>query len=203
MHTLETLEVGTWNRVLSISDDAVAQMDTAWPRLQHLAIHVSSTFALGPDADLFTPYDADIARPSLSALINLADRCSSLTYCAVAAASVSEVELVSLEGCAAVASSARMRMTQTRLEQLIPTHRIHSNHFKLPDVDRLGLLSHALRALFSSIVGAGAGEPDNNFPPLRPFEPATRELWRAEDEQRTDVFRLLARLNELAEKAGP
>lgn len=58
-------------------------------------MHVSSTFALGPDAALFTPYDANIARPSLSALVHLAERCPSFAYCAIDAASASEAEKVS------------------------------------------------------------------------------------------------------------
>lgn len=199
MHALETLEVSTWNRVLSISDDAVAQMGTAWPRLQHLSVHVSSTFALGHDATLFTPYDADIARPTLSALVHLAERCPSLAYCAIDAASVSEAELVVLEERAAAVDSARMDTTQTRLEQLVPAHRVHSKHFTLPDVERV---AHVLRSLFPSIEGVGVGEPGHNFPPLLPFKRATRDVW-SEDEQGTDVFRLLERLNELARTVGP
>lgn len=55
-------------------------MSTAWPRLQHPAVHVSLTFALGHDAALFTPYDTDIARspaPSTTTAILL---CRSLAH---------------------------------------------------------------------------------------------------------------------------
>lgn len=201
MHALETLEVATWNRALSISDDAVAQMGTAWPRLQHLTVTVSSTFTRGPDAAIFKRCDAEIARPSLSALIQLAERCPSLAYCAIDAASVSEAELVALEEYSDAFSPARVQKIQRGLEQLIPARRVHSNHFTLPDVDRL---ARTLRSLFPSLEGVGVRpELDLNFrsAPL-PFQREDWSLW-SEDEQRTDVFLLLERLNELAERRGP
>lgn len=201
MHALETLEVATWNRILSISDDAVAQMGTAWPRLQHLTVTVSSTFTRGPDAALFTPYDAEIARPTLSALIQLAERCPSLAYCAIDAASVSEAELVALEQHFDAFSPARVQKIQRGLEQLVPACRVHSSHFTLPDIDRL---ARALHSLFPSLEGVRVRpELDINFPPaLLPFARENWGLW-SEDEQGTDVFRLLERLNELAKEAGP
>lgn len=187
LHALEYLEISCWSRVLSISDADVARMARAWPRLHRIVIAYSVVPFEPAEPPTWDPYGPQVARPSLLALVELAERCPALFYCEIPAADVSESELVALE---ARAAEAHGRPRQTSLRSLLPARGAHCDHFTLFDVDRV---ARALLALFSSLYGVGRATRRPSIESGRP----SRYSWSGQQRD-SDGFRLLERLFELS-----
>ncbi|KAI9058975.1 hypothetical protein FKP32DRAFT_1680301 [Trametes sanguinea] len=187
--SLEDLEMISWNSIVSISDEDVSQMSAAWPRLRRLEIlsDVKDNFR---EYDAWMPHAPDIVRPSLTALVLLAERCRSLELLKIDIADVSEDELQALEArAAAIASSGDTQpCLQTRLRNLVFAHGDRCLHLALPDVERL---ARALRRLFPMLEGPGESAQDWSTR-RRPMKHA----WTSE-QRNTDAFRLMERLNEV------
>ncbi|OJT06682.1 hypothetical protein TRAPUB_2467 [Trametes pubescens] len=190
LHALEYLEISCWSRVLSVSDADVARMGRAWPHLRRIVIAYTVDPLEPAEPPIWDPYGPQVARPSLSALANLAERCPALFYCEIPAASVSEPELAALEARAAD-SEAHDRPRQANLLSLLPARGAHCLHFTLCDVDRV---ARALLALFPSLYGVG--RTGLRRPSLELRWPS-RDSWNGQQRQ-TDGFRLLERLFELS-----
>ncbi|KAL1945795.1 hypothetical protein VTO73DRAFT_1797 [Trametes versicolor] len=194
LHALEHLEIACWSRVLSISDADVAQMSRAWPHLQHIAIEYTVVPPIPTEPPIqWDPYGQTVARPSLPALVNLAERCPALFYCNILAASMSEEELVTLEAYAA-AAEADNRPRQTNLRNLILACGGHCDHFALPDADRV---AHALLVLFPSLCGVDRGGMARWKVDLLKWSISGTPV-SEEHRCQTDVFRLLFRIFELS-----
>lgn len=187
LHALEYLEISCWSRVLSISDADAARMARAWPRLQRILIAYSVVPFEPAEPPVWDPYGPQVARPSLSALVDLAERCPALFYCEILAADVTESELITLE---AHVAEARDRSRQTSLRSLLPARGAHCDHFTLCDVDRV---ARALLALFPSLYGVGRATRRPSIESGRP----SRYSWSGQ-QRNSDGFRLLERLFELS-----
>lgn len=197
LHALEYLEIACWSRVLSISDADVARMARSWPHLQRIAIAYTLVPFEPTEPPIWDPYGPKVARPSLSALVDLAERCLALYYCDIPAASMSEEELVTLEAHAA-AAEAENRPRQTNLRSLILAYRMYCDHFRLPDADRV---ARALLVLLPSLHGVdprrgGMARWEVDFG-RRWLDMSERPV-SEEHRCQTDVFRLLHRIFELS-----
>ncbi|EIW62656.1 uncharacterized protein TRAVEDRAFT_43001 [Trametes versicolor FP-101664 SS1] len=189
LHALEYVEISCWSRLLSVSDADVARMARSWPNLQRIVIAYSIVPFEPAEPPIWDPYGLQVARPSLSALVELAERCPALFYCEIPAADVSESELTALE---ARVAEPRDRPRQTSLRSLLPARGAHCDHFTLCDVDRV---ARALLALFPSLYGVGR---TTRRPSLESGRPS-RYSWSGQQRD-SDGFRLLERLFELSEQ---
>ncbi|KAI0658373.1 hypothetical protein C8Q70DRAFT_192067 [Cubamyces menziesii] len=181
LHALEELEVTSWHRVLSISDEDVWDMATAWPFLRSLII-ASDSKSSNRARIAWTPYAPSISRPSIPALVHLAEECRQLTRLRVDVADMSEEDLHVLETHVAVATAR-----QTQLMHWIPAWGDHCLHLSLPDIDRL---AQALHQLFPSLKGSGSGG-EGWHRPGRPMK-----HWWTEEEQETAAYRFMEKFNE-------
>ncbi|KAI0675397.1 hypothetical protein C8Q78DRAFT_541781 [Trametes maxima] len=146
LRALKPLRIESQCRILSISDEDVANMGRSWPLVQSLVITCDTGL---PDIllALWTPYIPYIIRPSLTALVELAGRCRTLERLMMDVTDVSEEELVALE---AYNPEEDATPPQTQLLHLIPAQGDHCFHLYIPDVDRLG---RALLRRFPNLEG--------------------------------------------------
>ncbi|KAI0335396.1 hypothetical protein GY45DRAFT_1366967 [Cubamyces sp. BRFM 1775] len=182
LHALEDLKVMSWNRVLSISDEDVRNMATSWPRLRRLSITSDSknnhrTYEAG---DLYTRH---ISRPSMAAVVGLAENCRDLVAVKIDVADMSETELEALEAHAATTGT----VPQTHFMHFIMATGQHFMRLSLPDLDRLAV---ALRRLFPSLEGPGESSEDWRTR-MRPMK-----YWWTEKEWWTAAYQLMEKLNE-------
>ncbi|CDO73861.1 hypothetical protein BN946_scf185016.g18 [Trametes cinnabarina] len=184
LRSLQDLELLSWNKVLSISDEDVSSMNAAWPHLRRLEI-VSNVKDIHRLRDAWSPYAPEIKRPSLTALLLLAERCHSLESLKMDIADVSEDELLTLEARAAASDVTRL---QTRFRHLILAQEDHCLHVSIPDVERV---ARVVRRLFPALEGPGEGGDD-----WRTRRRPSRHSW-TEAQRDTDAFRLMEMLNEV------
>ncbi|KAI0662698.1 hypothetical protein C8Q70DRAFT_1051313 [Cubamyces menziesii] len=182
LRALENLEVMSWNRVLSISDDDVRDMATSWPLLRRLTITSDSKDNYRTH-DMWTPYAPHISRPSLLAVTSLAEGCRDLISVSMDVADMSDSELETLETHAAAAGIE----PQTRLMHLVVARDEHFMRLSLPDIDRL---AGALRRLFPSLEGPGESSNDWRTR-MRPLK-----HWWTEEQRQTAAYRLMEKFNE-------
>ncbi len=176
LRSLEVVTIQACTAAIELTDADVAQLPAAWPQLTSFSVTRSS---LGADAMSSSRGGAPVARPSLIALVGLAQALSSLEELDVEIADVPDTELAHLEGCAG------SRQPQMALTGIAFAHHGYRKDLKLPDVERLG---HVLHKMFPNLRGLGERSVVDGM---------TRYVGWAEDELQKDVFRLLAKLEEL------
>ncbi|KAH9898529.1 hypothetical protein C8Q73DRAFT_788704 [Cubamyces lactineus] len=182
LRSLEDLEVMSWNRVLSISDEDVQDMAISWPCLRRLTI-TSDSKDIYRTHEAWTPYAPHISRPSLLAVVDLAERCRALASTNMDVANMSETELEALE---AHADGSEI-VPQTRLMHFVIAKDEHFMHMFLPDIDRL---ARVLRRLFPSLEGPGESSDDWRTR-KRPMK-----HWWTEEQRQTVAYRLMEKFNE-------
>ncbi|KAI0775830.1 hypothetical protein BD413DRAFT_491580 [Trametes elegans] len=143
LSNLEWLELVFENRLLSISDDDVADMTYAWPKIRHLIVQ-SEISRHHNDAALWQASTPAIQRPSLLAIAKLAGCCRNLKELTMDVANISAEDVDAFEAWAAVPE----RVSQTRSSLTTLGSERHREQLTLTDVDRL---ARALRRLFPSL----------------------------------------------------
>ncbi|KAI0663411.1 hypothetical protein C8Q70DRAFT_356270 [Cubamyces menziesii] len=149
LHALETLWLNIGGKLIRISDEDIAAMGNAWPRLRSIAISLSPVRMLPHQLEiLLIAYEVtlDVAPTyTLSSLIRLAMKCRSLRNVDIFARprDVSEAELVAIEELALEGGHD----PQTVLRYLFPLSpdEHHWHEVSLADGHRL---ARALRCLF-------------------------------------------------------
>ncbi|TFK81003.1 hypothetical protein K466DRAFT_591524 [Polyporus arcularius HHB13444] len=176
LRSLEEVAIQICTAAIELTDANIAQLPAAWPQLTSFSVTGST---LGADAMSPRQGGVPVARPSLTALIGLAQALSSLEELDVEIADVPDTELAHLEGCAG------SRPPQKALTRIAFAHHGYRADLKLPDVKRLG---HVLHKMFPNLGGLGERSVVDGM---------TRYVRWAENELQTDVFRLVAKLEEL------
>ncbi|PIL23024.1 hypothetical protein GSI_14331 [Ganoderma sinense ZZ0214-1] len=143
--SLEVLAFSIYTRALVLSDCDVSEMARSWPCIVSLSVTHDPKYIDPKDRPRDTRY-TDLVRPSLSALISLGERCSSLESMKFDPANVSEEELKSLE---AHSASTGPRPT---LSQLVPVRSDALDDLAIHDVQRL---ASALHRIFPNLEGKG------------------------------------------------
>ena len=140
---IEVLSLSVHGRALSLSDDDVAEMAQSWPHIVALSVVQEPYYPYGRSRE---ENRSRFTRPSVSALVSLAQNCPRLTSLRFDPADVSEEELQSLEERAASA------VPRTGLSRLVLTSGETENEPSFGDIRRLAF---ALHRLFPDLEGMG------------------------------------------------
>ncbi|KAI0335115.1 hypothetical protein GY45DRAFT_985545 [Cubamyces sp. BRFM 1775] len=188
---LKTLWLSVGSKIVQISDEDIAAMGDAWPRLRSLYISVPTDRTLSNQLDmLLIAYEVALdVTPSytLSSLVHLAIKCRSLRHVDISARprDVSEDELAAIESLAPEGGPIAGHNPQTELRYLFPLSADQSPWLQVSFAD-VHRLARTLRRLFPRL-----GRPERQIE--RESQAQRMDPWEEEDKQ-SEIYKLLQEL---------
>lgn len=177
--SLDVLAFSVHGRALVLSDNDVSEMARSWPRIVSLSVTHDPKYIDPKDRPRGTHYSS-LVRPSLSALVSLAEQCGNLESMKFDPADVSEEELVSLEAHAASA----IAVPRATLGQFVPARSDAFDRLVIHDVQRL---ASALHRIFPNLEGKGV-IPEHE---RRPIQARLTDGGTGSDSQADELLRCL------------